>query len=148
MAKSSVKKKLAPRPANSAARAAKPTAKPSTKPAAKSRALSSSGGEKKSPKKRAAAAPTLGRPLITAEEKLYLLFKEDYHARQIFEFLRVESVGDLEKFSPDQIVKLLSKPIRTTVERIRQKLAEKNRHLLDDTDFALAHLARTAASQP
>ena len=77
-----------------------------------------------------------------------MLFKEDYHARQIFEFLRVESVGDLEKFSPDQIVKLLSKPIRTTVERIRQKLAEKNRHLLDDTDFALAHLARTAASQP
>lgn len=142
MAKSSVQKKLAPRPAKTAARAAKTTAKP----VAKSRV--SSGGEKQSPKKRAAAAPTLGRPLVTAEEKLYLLFKEDYHARQIFEFLRVESVGDLEKFSPDQIVKLLSKPIRTTVERIRQKLAEKHRHLLDDTDFALAHLARTTASQP
>ena len=148
MAKRNAKKQPAPRPtksARAAKSAAKLTAKPAAKLAIKSRV--SSFGKKKSPKKREAAAPTLGRPLITAEEKLYLLFKEDYHARQIFEFLRVESVGDLEKFSPDQIVKLLSKPIRTTVERIRQKLADKNRHLLDDTEFAIEHLARTAASQ-
>ena len=140
MAKSTLKKQPTPRPAKTVTR----TAKPAAKPTAKSRV--SSSGKKKSPKKRA-AVPTLGRPLISAEEKLYLLYKEDYHARQIFEFLRVESVGDLEKFSPDQIVKLLSKPIRTTVERIRQKLADKNRHLLDDTEFAIEHLARTAASR-
>ena len=58
--------------------------------------------------------------LVTQEEKLYMLFKEDYHARQIFEFLRVETVKDLEQFSPQQIVKLLSQPIQKTVLRIRR----------------------------
>ena len=41
---------------------------------------------------------------MTNEEKLYMLFHEDYDARQIFEFLRVETVKDLEQFSPEQIV--------------------------------------------
>ena len=71
-----------------------------------------------------------------------MLFKEDYHARQIFEFLRVETVKDLEVFSPQQIVKLLSRPIQTTVERIRQKLAEKNRHLLGDETFVVEYKQR------
>jgi len=66
-----------------------------------------------------------------------MLFKEDYHARQIFEFLRVETVKDLEQFTPQQIVKLLSQPIQKTVERIRQKLAEKNRHLAGDESFVV-----------
>ena len=80
--------------------------------------------------------PSLGRPLVTNEEKLYMLFHEDYEARQVFEFLRVETVKDLEQYSPEQIVRLLSKPIRTTVDHIRQRLAGKNRHLLDDVEFA------------
>ena len=79
----------------------------------------------------------IGRALVTQEEKLYMLFKEDYHARQIFEFLRVETVKDLEQFSPQQIVKLLSQPIQATVLRIRRKLAEKNRHLADDAEFVV-----------
>ena len=123
--------------------------KPAVRPGkAKSRTTTTAAKERvrdsksKPAKKRAAPTPSLGRPLITAEEKLYLLFKEEYDARQVFEFLRVETVGDLEKFSPEQIVKLLSKPIRTTVARIREKLAEKNRHLLDDTAFAVEFLAR------
>ena len=97
---------------------------------------SKSAAKKAAPKKSQAKEPSLGRPLVTNEEKLYMLFKEDYHARQIFEFLRVETVKDLETFSPEQIVKLLSKPIRTTVDRIRQRLAERNPHLLEDVEYA------------
>ena len=108
-------------------------AKKSTKkPVKKSKAAA----KKAAPRKSKPKEPSLGRPLVTNEEKLYMLFKEDYHARQIFEFLRVETVKDLEQFSPEQIVRLLSKPIRTTVDRIRQKLAEKNRHLLEDVEYA------------
>jgi hypothetical protein len=95
-----------------------------------------SAGKKSPAKKSKPKEISLGRPLVTNEEKLYMLFHEDYHARQIFEFLRVETVKDLEQFSPEQIVRLLSKPIRTTVDRIRQKLAEKNRHLLEDVEYA------------
>lgn len=75
--------------------------------------------------------------MVTGEEKLFLLFKENYHARQIFEFLRVETVKDLEQYSPDEIVKILSKPIRETVRQIRLKLAEKNRYLSGDEEFVL-----------
>lgn len=108
---------------------------------AKKSAKKSAARKPKSTAKKAASAkkakqPSLGRPLVTNEEKLYMLFKEDYHARQIFEFLRVETVKDLEQFSPEQIVRLLSKPIRTTVDRIRQKLAGKNRYMLDDAEYA------------
>ncbi len=93
---------------------------------------------KKSTARKATKEPdvSLGRPLVTQEEKLYLLFKDDYHARQIFEFLRVETVKELEQFSPSQIVRILSKPISTTVERIRQRLAEMKRSLRDDAEFA------------
>jgi hypothetical protein len=108
-------------------------AKKSTKKPVKK---SKSAAKKAAPRKSKPKEPSLGRPLVMNEEKLYMLFKEDYHARQIFEFLRVETVKDLEQFSPEQIVRLLSKPIRTTVDRIRQKLAEKNRHLLDDMNYA------------
>ena len=93
---------------------------------------------KKSASRKAAKEPevSLGRPLVTQEEKLYMLFKEDYPARQIFEFLRVETVKELEQYSPSQIVRILSKPLTTTVERIRQRLAEMKRSLRDDAEFA------------
>lgn len=67
-----------------------------------------------------------------------MLFKEDYHARQIFDFLRVQRVKELEEFSPDEIVGILSQPITETVNRIRRKLAEKNRALKNDASFAIA----------
>jgi hypothetical protein len=91
------------------------------------------GPRKKGPRK---SGPALGRPKVTGEELLFMLFKEDYHARQIFDFLRVEKVKDLEQYSPQQIVRLLSRPITQTVDRIRRKLAEKNRCLRDDAEFA------------
>jgi hypothetical protein len=91
----------------------------------------------------AKAAPpvetTIGRVLVSQDEKLYMLFHEDFHARQIFEFLRAETVKDLEQFTPQQIVKLLSQPIQQTVQRIRRKLAEKNRHLAGDEAFVVEY---------
>ena len=80
--------------------------------------------------------PSLGRPLVTQEEKLYMLFHDDYQSRQVFEFLQVETVKQLEDFSPQQIVYMMSKPIRQTVDRIRQRLAEYKRSLKDDQHFA------------
>ena len=105
-----------------------------------------SAGKKRPPKKKPASkakkatrvrTPSLGRPTVSQEEKLFLLFREDYHARQIFEFLRAETVRDLEQFSPEEIVRRLSQPIRESVQRIRLKLAQHNRCLRDDQAFAL-----------
>lgn len=79
---------------------------------------------------------SLGRPLVTQEEKLYMLFHEDYLARQVFEFLRVETVKELEQFSQQQIIHMMTKPLRTTVDRIRQRLAQFKRSLKDDEQFA------------
>jgi hypothetical protein len=67
------------------------------------------------------------------------LFKEDYHARQVFDFLRVETVKELEQFTPQEIVHRLSQPVRQTVDGIRRKLAEKNRCLAGDEEYALKH---------
>jgi hypothetical protein len=104
-------------------------------------AAKKAGAAKEGPKKASAARKrvSLPRPKITSEELLFLLFKDDYHARQIFDFLRVKTVGELEQFSPREIVERLSRPVTESVERIRQKLAEKNRYLAGDVDFLLAH---------
>jgi hypothetical protein len=112
-----------------------PKKKPATSTQAKKKAPARKKGARKAAAKRASS--TLGRPLVTGEEKLYLLFKEDYQARQVFDFLRVDTVKDLEQFTPQQIVHLLSKPMRDTVDGIRRRLAEKNRCLAGDEDFAL-----------
>jgi hypothetical protein len=97
---------------------------------------------KKTAKRKTAKEPvvSLGRPLVTQEEKLYLLFQHDYHARQIFEFLRVNTVKELEQFSPQQIVRRVSKPVFDTVDRIRAKLAEMKRSLRDDEAYAREYL--------
>ena len=126
-------------------------AKPASKPAAKKTqaAAGRATRTKKAVAKRgAAAAPkrkrtkiALGRPKVVGDEKLYLLFHDDYHARQIFEFLRVETVKELEQFSPQEIVDRLSAPIVTTVQRIRRFLAEQNRALAGDEEFAAGHKA-------
>ena len=116
-------------------KSAKKAAKTSKKPAAKkSIAKKKSIATKKAPQK-----ISLGRPTVTAEEKLFMLFHEDYEARQVFEFLRAETVGDLEQHSAQDIIHRLSRPIREPVERIRQKLADRNRCLAGDEQFAATH---------
>lgn len=107
--------------------------------ATKKSAAKKSVAKKKSAAKKAAKKISLGRPTVTAEEKLFMLFHEDYEARQVFEFLRAETVGDLEQHSAPDIIHRLSRPIRETVERIRQKLADRNRCLAGDEQFAAEH---------
>ncbi len=111
-------------------------------------------GDSKSPAKQKPAHPaalrkvnavSLGRPQVTGEEKLFLLFKDDYHARQVFDFLRVETVKELEQFTPQEIVHRLSQPIRQTVEGIRRRLAEKNRCLAGDEEYVLRYKEKAKA---
>jgi hypothetical protein len=106
-------------------------AKPAKKPAKKA-------ARRAAPKKRTKKI-SLGRPTVTAEEKLFMLFHEDYEARQVFEFLRAETVGELEQHTPQDIIHRLSRPIRETVDRIRRRLAERNRCLAGDEQFAADH---------
>jgi hypothetical protein len=82
---------------------------------------------------------SLGRPKVTGEEDLDLFFREDYHARQIFKFLNVHTLKDLERYSAGEILRRLSNPIKETVERIRRSLAHHNRCLNGDETYALAH---------
>jgi hypothetical protein len=98
--------------------------------------------KKTPPKREPAPDSTLGRPLVTMEEKLYMLFHEDYESRQVFEFLRVDTVGDLIKLSAEEIVRILTAPVRRTINRIRQRLAEKNRSLQGDEEFTRQHQAK------
>lgn len=140
--------KKAPKPAAKSAKPAKPVAKPAAKkpgkPIAKQAAKpgSKSASAAKSPPPAASSDGSLGRPLVTQEEKLYMLFHDDYEARQVFEFLQVDTVADLVKLSPEEIIKVLTAPVRRTIQRIRQRLAEKNRSLLGDEDFTRQHKAR------
>src|SRR5205823_9536058 len=90
--------------------------------------------------------PTLGRPKVTGDEDLDLFFKEDYHARQVFKFLGVQTLKDLERYSSSEILRRLSIPIKETVERVRRLLAQYNRCLHGDETFALEH--KTPAPQP
>ena len=120
----SKKKPLASRGAVTRGKPAARKAPKTKKPAVKS------GG-------RARGAPSLGRPKVTGDELLYMLFKEDYHARQIFEFLKVNTVRELEQHTASEIFKRLSQPVRDAVERIRRTLAQYNRCLPGDKEYAL-----------
>ena len=129
--------------------ARKKTASPAKKPPAIVKKSTKKPAKKPAPLKPAKKRPapktvSLGRPAVTGDEPLYLLFREDYHARQIFEFLRVETVKELEQHTPQEIIKRLSQPITQTVERIRSTLAHKNRCLAGDEQFAVEHKAKEA----
>ncbi len=126
--------------------AKKKTAKAPSKAAAQ-KATPNRGAKKAAPSKPAAklAAPkapkpiSLRRPTVGIDEDLDLFFKEDYGARNIFKFLLARTVRDLEQWSPDDIVKKLSAPIRASVEAIRLRLAQHHRSLKGDEEYALQH---------
>jgi hypothetical protein len=124
------KSKSAPA-SKSASRSRKPAAAAKKKPAAKKPAPA------KKPARAKAGGAKLGRPKVSAEEPLYLLFHQDYQARQLFEFLRVQTVKELEQYSPHDIVRRLTQPVHDTVDRIRKALAEKNRCLAGDEQYAV-----------
>lgn len=102
----------------------------------------------KAQKRRPAPGVKLGRPKVTVDEELDLLFHDDYQARQVFAFLRVKTVGDLERLAPQEIIDRLTAPTVATVDRIRRRLAEKNRALSGDEAFAAAHVATLKENSP
>jgi hypothetical protein len=127
-----------------AAKAAK-TKKPAAKKAAKKPAGAKTKRAATTAAKAEAERPTtvsLGRPKVTGEELLFMLFHGDYEVRQIFEFLRVETVKELENHNPKEIFKRLTQPVANALDRIRRGLAEKNRCLTGDEDYLLEFKAK------
>ena len=57
----------------------------------------------------------------TAELDLY--FAKDYEAREVFHFLGVKTLKELEQHRRDEIVEILTRPVIQTVDRIRKALA-------------------------
>lgn len=99
--------------------------------------------KKKSARKKTVAKrpASLGRPRITADARLDVVFQKDYQAREVFDFLRVETVRELEEHPPEEIIERLTAPMVQTVQRIRKTLALANRCLAGDRKFALAFKA-------
>jgi hypothetical protein len=88
---------------------------------------------KKSPR---AAAGLLGRARVSGTAELDQFFLKDYEARQVFTFLGVKTLKELEEYSPQQIIDRLSAPMVQTVTRIRKSLSMQNRFLAGDQKFA------------
>lgn len=129
-AKKTARKKAAPRKA-----ATRKSAGPKKKVAAK-----------KAARKKAAAGAKLGRARITGDAKLDEFFKRDYEARQVFEFLRVHTLKELEEYGPQEIVELLTGPMVRTIDRIRKALALNNRSLKGDERYAIEFLSAIGGS--
>ena len=81
-------------------------------------------------------AASLGRPRVPADARLDIVFQKDYQAREIFDFLEVTTVRELERFGADEIIRRLTSPMIQTVGRIRKALAVANRSLVGDQKFA------------
>jgi hypothetical protein len=77
-----------------------------------------------------------GRVRVPIDARLDLVFQKDYQAREVFDFLKVQTIRDLEQFAPDEIFERLTGPMQQTVLRIRKTLALVNRHLARDEKFA------------
>ena len=109
---------------------------------------------KKSPTRKAASvkspkkpAPTTKKPVrrksgvfgrvrVPVDARLDLVFQKDYQAREVFDFLKVQTIRELEQFGPAEILDRLTGPMQQTVLRIRKTLALANRHLARDEKFA------------
>jgi hypothetical protein len=74
---------------------------------------------------------------VPGTAELELMFQRDRDAREIFEFLGVKTLKELEELSPDEILERLTEPMVRTVGRIRKSLAMNNRCLAGDQKFAV-----------
>jgi hypothetical protein len=79
----------------------------------------------------------LGRARIAGTAELDRYFAKDYEAREVFHFLGVKTLKELEQYRPEEIVEVLTRPVVHTVDRIRKALALQNRCLAGDQKFAL-----------
>lgn len=84
-----------------------------------------------------AAAGPLGRARVSGTAELDQYFVKDYEARQVFTFLGVKTLKELEEYSPQQIIERLTAPMVQTVTRIRKALSLQNRCLAGDQKFAM-----------
>jgi hypothetical protein len=91
----------------------------------------------KKPAPRKAGLLDLGRARISGTAELDQYFLKDYEARQVFTFLGVKTLKELEGFSPQEIIDRLTAPMLQTVNRIRKALALQNRCLSGDQKFAV-----------
>ena len=94
--------------------------------------------------KKSAKKASLGRPRIAGTAELDMEFRGDFGARQIFQFLDVQTFKELEAFSPQEITDRVITPLVQAVERIRKQLAMANRHLASDLKFARSFQAEVA----
>lgn len=108
-----------------------PTAKKKT-------ATKKKAGAKAKHRKAKGAAKSLGRPRVAGDANLDQFFTRDYEVREVFAFLRVATLKELEAFGPEEIVEKLTAPVIRTVDRIRKALAINNRCLKNDHAFAMA----------
>jgi hypothetical protein len=114
--------------------AAKTTQKPATKGSRAKQSASKTARAKKSAARRKSSG--FGRVRVPVDARLDLVFQKDYQAREVFDFLKVQSIRELEQFAPDEILERLTGPMQQTVLRIRKTLALVNRHLARDEKFA------------
>ena len=124
-------KKLVRKPARKKTTATKPATRKNTvkkaKAAKKSRTTKTSRPTDRS----------LGRAKIPGSTRLDMLLKHDYEAQQVFGFLKVNTVKELEVHSPKEILDVLTAPVVRTVDKIRKSLAINNRCLTGDERFAI-----------
>lgn len=154
--KTTKRKPTAKRPAAKKATAKKKsssrsaTKKAATKTAAKKKvAKPKKAAAKKTsaPKRKSSKAKTLGRPRVPGDADVDKVFKNDFEARKICEFLNVKTLKQLEKYDPDEIVAKLKAPIVQTVGRMRIALAIANRSLSGDERFAIDFRERHAIGE-
>lgn len=86
----------------------------------------------------------MGRSRIPTDAPLAVVFQNDMQAQEAFNLLGITTIRELEEMDPDELVRLLTRPAKHTVGRIRRTLAMNNRCLLSDEAFAVdyqLHLA-------
>ncbi|MBC8290597.1 MAG: hypothetical protein H8E37_09795 [Planctomycetes bacterium] len=135
--KAASRKKTASRKKAAKKKKAKTAAGKASAKKKKKKTTKKSAKKKSTAKKKKTARPMpLGRPKVTLDSKLDELFLKDYEVRQVFEFLNVNTLRELEEHKPDEIVEKLTQPMVQAVARIRKILALQKRCLKGDEKFA------------
>lgn len=86
----------------------------------------------------------MGRSRIPTDAPLAVVFQNDLQAQEAFNLLGITTIRELEEMDPDELVRLLTRPAKHTVGRIRRTLAMNNRCLLSDEAFAVDYQERLA----
>lgn len=108
----------------------KPSPAKSSKPSASSKSKSGAATTTRKTSK-------LGRSRIPVDAPLSIIFEDDPQAQAAFQYLGIETVRQLQKLEPDELILRLTSPPKQTVGRIRRFLALNNRCLAGDERFAL-----------